>query len=118
LVVGIVQMVSYVGMLVFFYLVATHAELARTPWPGGSLGLNVARCLSVGLLTLGLTGGGYCFANLWANGWLAQWSSDFVPLSLVLSGTAYSGCLVGVAGLTTGCNPLGWRSGEVGRIRR
>jgi hypothetical protein len=106
---SIVELVGCLGMLVFFYVVGKYAELARTPWPGGALAINRARCLSVGLLILGLAGCGYCFDNLWERGWLAQWSSAFVPLALVLSATAFAACLVGVAGLTMGRNPLGRR---------
>jgi hypothetical protein len=115
LVAGLVQLASIIGMVAFFYFVARHPDLVRTPWPGGSLGMNVPRGVGVGLLCLGLAGGGYCFANLWENGWLAQ--SDFVPLSLLLPATAYSGCLLGVAGLTTGCNPFRGRSGDAGRTK-
>ena len=39
---------SLIGMVVFFCLVARHPNIARTPWPGGSLGLNLPRCLSAG----------------------------------------------------------------------
>jgi hypothetical protein len=105
LVANVVQMASLIGMVAFFYLVARHPSIARTPWPSGSLGLNLPRCLSAGLLILGLAGCGFCFDTLWDNGQLAPWSTEMIPLALV-SATAYGGCLLGVAGLSTGYNPL------------
>jgi hypothetical protein len=105
LVANIVNMASQIGMVAFFYLVARNPHLVRTPWSGGSLGMNRPRCFSAVVLMLGLGGCGYCFEALWESGWPAPWSSEFVPLAL-MSATAYAGCLVGVAGLTTGYYPL------------
>ena len=102
----VLQMSGYIGMLVFFYLVAKNATLARTPWPGGSLGINRTRGLSAGLLALGLAGCGYFLFNLLERGWLVRWSSNGLPLSGLLSAAAFAGCLVGVFGLTTGRHPL------------
>ncbi len=45
------------------------------------------------LLALGLAGCGYFFSNLAEQGWLAHWSSTFVPLSLVLSAAAFADAL-------------------------
>jgi uncharacterized protein with PQ loop repeat len=109
LVANIVNMASLIGMVVFFYLVAKNPHLVRTPWSGGSLGMNLARCFSAGLLILSLAVCGYCFDSLWESGWPAQWSSEFIPLALA-SAIAYAGCFVGVAGVTTGYNPLQGRS--------
>lgn len=103
---NVVQMASLIGMVVFFYLVARHPDIARTPWSGGSLGLNLPRCLSAGLLILGLAGCGYYFDELWENGRPMPWSAELAPLALVAA-TAYCVCLVGVTGLATGYNPLG-----------
>jgi hypothetical protein len=97
-------MAGYLGMLVFFYLASSNIGLARTPWPGGSLKLNLARGISAGVLALGLAGCGYFLSNLLERGWLARWSSNYVPLSLLLPAAAFAGCLVGVFGLTTGRN--------------
>jgi hypothetical protein len=99
-------MAGYLGILVFFYLAANHAGLARTPWPDGSLGINLTWGLSAGLPALGLAGCGYFLSNLLAGGWLARWSSTYVPLSLLLPATAFAGCLVGTFGLATGRNLL------------
>ena len=108
LIANILNMASLIGMVVFFYVVARNPHLARNPWPGGSLGMNLPRYLSAGLLILGLAGCGYCFDSLWHSGSPAQGSFEYVPLALA-SATAYAGCLVGVAGLTTGPNRLSWR---------
>ena len=51
--------------------------------------------------------------GLLESGWPSPWNSEVVPLALA-SATAYAGCLVGVAGLTTGYNPLQWRSEHTG----
>jgi hypothetical protein len=99
-------MAGYLGILAFFYLAANNAELARRPWPSGSLYMNLARGISAVVLTLGLAGCGYFLSNLLERGWLARWSSACLPLSLLLSAAAFAGCLVGVFGLTTGRNYL------------
>jgi hypothetical protein len=114
LIANLVNLASLIGLVVFFYLVAGNRHLVRTPWSGGSLGMNLPRYCSAGLLLLGLAGCGYCFDSLWESGWPAQWSPALTPLALA-SATAYAACLIGVAGLTTGCTPLGWRSGDAGR---
>jgi hypothetical protein len=89
------QMAGYLGILMFFYLAASNAGLARTPWPGGSLGLNRTRVVSAGLLVLGLAACGYF---LWE---VLERGSAGVPMSL-LPGAAFAACLVGVVGLMTG----------------
>ena len=114
LVANIVNMASLIGMVVFLYLVARNPQLVRTPWSGGSLGMNWPRYISAGLLILGLAGCGYCFDSLWESGRPAQASSERLPLALA-SAIAYASCLVGIAGLTTGYNPLPWRSENSGR---
>jgi hypothetical protein len=117
LVANIVNMASLIAMVVFLYLVASNPQLVRTPWLGGSLGMNLPRYFSAGLLFFGLAGCGYCFGSLWERGWPAPWSSEFIPLALA-SALAYAVCLVGVAGLTTGYNPFRWRSEHAGRTSR
>jgi hypothetical protein len=104
-----VQMIGYIGIPMFFYLAASNAGLARTPWPGGSLRINLTRGISAGLLASGLAGCGYFLSNLLEGGWFARWSSASVPLSLLLPAAAFAGCLAGVFGLTTGYNLLARR---------
>jgi len=106
LVANVVQLASLIGMVVFFSLVARHPNIARTPWLGGSLGLNLPRCASAGLLILGLAGCAFCFDEPWDNGQLAPWSKELLPRALA-SAAAYSGCLLGALGFATGYNPLG-----------
>jgi hypothetical protein len=103
---GVLQILGYVGILAFFFVVARHSELLRTPWPRSSLGMNPARFLSVVLLIACMSVCGYMYQYL---------SNDTVQSSkcltchvtaAVLSAGAFAGCLLSVVGLTIGRNPF------------